>query len=96
MQEQQSQAFPNANADTSPTPEQNPSQEKPVNPVSTEQNVCPAQPGNPVPPVQNVRPVQPGKGQINRSACRTDSGTRFKTVGRNLSEEPELWFCDSG
>ena len=60
MQEQQSQAFPNANADTSPTPEQNPSQEKPVNPVSTEQNVCPAQPGNPVPPVQNVRPVQPG------------------------------------
>ena len=60
MQEQQSQAFPNANADTSPTPEQNPSQEKPVNPVSTEQNVCPVQPGNPVPPVQNVRPVQPG------------------------------------
>ena len=60
MQEQQSQAFPNANADTSPTPEQNPSQEKPVNPVSTEQNVCPAQPGNPLPPVQNVRPVQPG------------------------------------
>lgn len=60
MQEQQSQAFPNANADTSPTPEQNPSQEKPVNPVSTEQNVCPAQPGNPVPPVQNVRPSQPG------------------------------------
>ena len=46
MQEQQSQAFPNANADTSPTPEQNPSQEKPVNPVSTEQNVCPGSPAH--------------------------------------------------